>query len=123
LTLQVVPSGFIFDDATYFSCEQAFQAAKFDKQSASRMNIGKMCPLPGENDEDFGNRCWSMGQGGADKRADWDTAKVKVMLAVNRAKYAQHPQLQQELLSTLPAKLHGNPFTTSWMHLGKEHSW
>ncbi len=38
-------------------------------------------------------------------------------------RYAQHVALQLELLSTLPSKLQGNPFTTSWIHHGKEHSW
>jgi predicted NAD-dependent protein-ADP-ribosyltransferase YbiA (DUF1768 family) len=115
--------GFIYDGTAYFSCEQAFQAAKFNKQSASRHAVDTMCPFSGETDEDFGNRCWSLGQGEADKRSDWDTAKVKVMLAVNRAKYSEHPGLQRDLLSTLPATLHGNPFTTSWTSRGKKYSW
>lgn len=38
-------------------------------------------------------------------------------------RYTQHVALQLELLSTLPSKLHGNPFATSCTRHGKEHSW
>jgi predicted NAD-dependent protein-ADP-ribosyltransferase YbiA (DUF1768 family) len=120
---QVVATGFVFDGATYLSCEHAFQAAKFFKQSHTRTTLEQMQPLPGESDEAFGNRCWGAGQGLEDRRADWESAKVKVMLAVNRAKYAQHMSLRYDLLNTLPAPLHGNPYTTSWTRGGQQHSW
>lgn len=122
-SVQVVAAGFVFDGATYLSCEHAFQAAKFFKRSHTRATLEQMQPLPGESDEAFGNRCWGAGQGLQDRRADWESAKVKVMLAVNRAKYAQHVPLQRDLLRTLPAPLHGNPYTTSWTRGGQQHSW
>ena len=122
-TSQVVHARFMFDGFMYLSCEQAFQAAKFAKQSPARHAIEAAVPKDGESDEEFGNTCWCMGQGSDDRRADWDVVKIKVMLAVNRAKYAQHKELQLQLLSTLPSKLHGNPGTTSWTHCGKYHSW
>ena len=98
----------MFDGATYFSCEHAYQAAKFSKGSHTRRLIDAARPLPGESDDVFGNRCWELGQTKVDQRPDWEAAKVKMMLDVNRAKYAQHVALQQSLLSTLPAKLEGN---------------
>jgi predicted NAD-dependent protein-ADP-ribosyltransferase YbiA (DUF1768 family) len=120
---QVVHARFMFDGFMYLSCEQAFQAAKFAKRSPARLAIEAAVPNDGESDEEFGNTCWCMGQGCDCRRADWDVVKVKVMLAVNRAKYAQHKELQLHLLSTLPYKLHGNPGTTSWTYFGKNHSW
>lgn len=122
-SLQVVATGFVFDGATYLSCEHAYQAAKFLKQSHTRATLDQMQPLPGESDEAFGNRCWDVGQEVEDRRADWESAKIKVMLAVNRAKYAQHAALRHDLLCTLPAPLHGNPYTTSWTRGGQQHSW
>ena len=104
---QVVHSKFLFDDTLYantftpahalmfiflcattryLSCEQAYQAAKFAKASPSRVLIDAAVPLQGESDKDFGIRCWALGQAQANKREDWDSAKVKVMLSINRAK-------------------------------------
>jgi predicted NAD-dependent protein-ADP-ribosyltransferase YbiA (DUF1768 family) len=120
----VVKAQFEFDGARFYNCEQAYQALKFEKGSKNRRILEEMKIHPGEEDEEFGNRCWALGQDKTDRRANWDIIKIKVMLSVNRAKYAQHSELGQDLLSTGRAPLLGNPSTTGWTdHHGQEHSW
>ena len=50
------------------------------------------------------------------------SSKVDVMYAANAAKYAQHPQLQAELLATGGAEIVGGP-STSWTCAGEDHRW
>ena len=44
------------------------------------------------------------------------------MLAVNRAKYAQHADLAADLLATGTAAIIGGP-STSWRFRGEDHGW
>lgn len=47
-----------------------------------------------------------------------------VMLAVNRAKYAQHAELRTQLLATGRAEIVGGPNSTGgWRFLGENHRW
>lgn len=55
-------------------------------------------------------------------RRDWERVKVRIMLDVNRAKYEQNPQLQQELLATGDIEIRGGP-STSWSFQGVSHNW
>jgi hypothetical protein len=69
-------------------------------------------------------RCWQEGQRGAysNYRKDWDEVKVFTMYSVNKAKYDQHPSLQQELLDTGSLKITGGP-STCWEFRGNDHRW
>ena len=111
---------FIFDGVEYYSCEHAYQALKFIPGSR-QVKLQSLQPSAGENDSAFGMRCWSEGQRGQ-VRDDWDAIKVGVMLAVTEAKFMQHEDLQQELLSTGRADIVGGP-STSWTIGGKVHNW
>jgi len=103
---------FTFEGFEWHSCEQCYQALKF-VSTKSRDRIRSIVPLPEESASAHGMRAWSEGQRLSDVRADWNAVKVEVMLRVNRAKYAQHPELQQALLSTGVAPIAGAP-STSW---------
>ena len=111
---------FIYDGVEYYSCEHAYQALKFIAGSR-QLAMNALHPNVGESDSAFGMRCWSEGQRGQ-IRDDWDLIKVGVMFAVNEAKYAQHADLQKELLSTGLAKIVGAP-STSWTLGGQFHNW
>ena len=113
---------FQFEGATYHSFEQAYQALKFEA-GAARDAVQAIVPKAGESDGQHGMNCWAAGQIGT-TRADWDHAKVGVMLAVNRATYAQHADLRAELLATADAEIQGSPSTT-WKHPvnGTEQFW
>lgn len=102
---------FIFDGVEWQSCEQAYQAYKF-ADAARREQIRRIKPNVNESDSTHGMRCWSEGQHGR-VRPDWDAVKVEVMLRVNRAKYMQHGDLQEALLSTGDVPIVGAP-STSW---------
>ena len=124
---QVVKTKFLYDGSYFYSCEQAFQAMKWRKGSETRRILEEVEMDSNESDEEFGNRCWSLGQvkfgNETDRLDNWDFIKVKKMLSVNRAKYAQHEESRQNLLSTGRVQLHGNPYTTTWEHQGHKHSW
>ncbi len=66
-------------------------------------------------------RCWSAGQLGT-LRSDLDAVKVDLMYSVNQAKYMQHQDLVEELLSTGSGKIVGGA-STSWTVNGKYHCW
>ena len=78
-----------------------------------------------------GNDCWNaardveaeeLGQ----VRDDWETVKVRVMLDVNRAKFAQNEPNAAELLLTGQARIVGcgdPPAVTSWVYQGQGHNW
>lgn len=113
---------FAFAGAQWHSCEQAYQAHKF-VSARSRGRIQQIVPKDGETDSAHGMRAWSAGQQLADVRPDWNAVKVEVMLRVNRAKYAQHHQLQEELLSTGAAPIVGAPSTSWRMRSGELTNW
>ena len=107
---QIAP--FNFDGTEWQSCEQCYQAMKFVSPE-SRDCIRRIIQWPEETDRAHGMRSWHEGQRLSDVREDWNAVKVEVMLRVNRAKYAQNPQLQRELVATGTAKIVGSP-STSW---------
>jgi len=117
---QVLP--FLFAGAEWHSCEQAYQAHKF-VSTTSRGRIQKIVPKNGETDSAHGMRAWSQGQSLCDVRPDWNAVKVEVMLRVNRAKYAQHEQLQEQLLSTGASPIVGGPSTSWRLRDGSEVNW
>lgn len=98
---------------TFHSCEHAFQAAKFAKHR-TRSLIAATVPTPGESDSSFGHRVWQLGQTRDELRADWEDVKIEIMYLANVAKYAQHEDLQKELLSTGRAELRGEASTWQW---------
>ena len=117
---QVMP--FSFAGVEWHSCEQAYQALKF-LSARSQGAIQKIIPQSGERDTIHGMRAWSEGQRLADERPDWNAVKVEVMLRVNRAKYAQHPHLQEQLLSTGAVEIVGGPSTSWRLRSGESVSW
>ena len=116
---QVKP--FIYEGVRYHSCEQAYQACKFLPGSDARARVVAVTPHAGESDSAHGMRCWQAGQRG-EVRGDWDKVKVSIMLAVNRAKYAEHASCRAELLATGQASFKGGPSTT-WRFRGAQHGW
>jgi predicted NAD-dependent protein-ADP-ribosyltransferase YbiA (DUF1768 family) len=106
----------------YHSCEQAYQAMKYKEGSSTREKVSKISPRDGESSHDHGMRCWSAGNAGTEKCSNWDEIKVDTMLEVNRAKYAQHPDLCEDLLATGDVEIVGGP-STFWAVQGKDHLW
>lgn len=111
---------FELEGVTYHSCEHAYQALKFPR-GPYRDRVAALAPHAGESGQSHGMRCWSEGQRGL-PRSHWERDKVGVMLAVNRAKYAQHADLRAELLATGRSEIVGGP-STGWRFLGKGHRW
>lgn len=114
---------FDFEGTRYHSCEHAYQAKKFRTESAAYARIVAIVPFAAESAPSHGGRCWREGQRYSEQtRSDWEAEKINVMLAVNRAKYAQHEGLRAELLATGTAEIVGAP-STQWKVGGKEHTW
>ena len=121
---------FVYDGVQYHSCEHAFQAAKFAKGSSLRRKLDAAAPRRSESASMHGLRVWRLGgtrvsgpSAAGVFHPDWDRAKVEVMLSICRAKYAQHPELgQQLLLATGTAEIMGGP-STQWVYQGKRHDW
>ena len=105
---------FIFEGESFSSCEQMFQAHKA-LPGPSRELVRNILPRAGEGSYSHGMRVWSAGQQCQALRADWETVKVSVMLAANRAKYDQHPDLAAALLGTGTALITGEG-TGQWSH-------
>lgn len=112
---------FVFDGTEYWSCEHAYQSHKFNP-GPSRAALSAIAPHAGEKDSGHGMRVWSAGQRFLDVRPDWDAAKVRVMLDVNRAKYAQHADLRAQLAATGDTEFKGGP-STGWTFRGISHNW
>ena len=53
---------FEFQGATYHSCEQAYQALKYEPGSQDRDRVAAIRPNVGETDSAHGMRCWNAGQ-------------------------------------------------------------
>merc|ERR1712110_273330 len=106
---QIMP--FMHEGREWQSCEQMYQAYKFN-DPALREKIRQTTPYATESTSMYGQRIWRIGQSG-ELRSDWDVVKVDIMLAANRSKYHQHPDLRQQLDSTGDVQLVGGP-STSW---------
>ena len=108
----------------FFSCEQAYQALKFAAGSAERQKIADIKPFAAESDHSHGMRVWLVGNQLRSENMihDWDSAKLEVMLAVNRAKYEQNADLRAELLATGTVTIVGCA-STQWSCNGKHHKW
>jgi hypothetical protein len=65
----------------------------------SRQDAIRSLQPAGERDPSFGHVCWSEGQKDS-MRDDWDVAKVGVMFEINKARFLEHADLQEQLLST-----------------------
>ena len=122
---QVAP--FTYKGVQYQSCEQAYQANKFQVGSAEHEAIRSIVPdtKNNETDESHGMRCWNAGQnvsGLSTSRSDRESAKLNIMYEANKAKYDQHPELQLALLQTGDAEIVGAP-STSWTVGGILHKW
>ncbi len=87
--------------------------------------LQELKPFDSETDEDYGTRCWEIGQKGVligVSRKDWDSVKVNMMYAINFAKYQQNPDFQKDLLATEDSEIIGE-FSTAWKYKGKIHNW
>jgi predicted NAD-dependent protein-ADP-ribosyltransferase YbiA (DUF1768 family) len=113
---------FIYEGNQYYSCEHAFQAAKSSHDEKDLQHMLNLVPRRDESDSSHGMRCWSEGRRTRSFRPDFDANKILIMLAVNRAKYQQHEDLRNELLSTGHAEIFGSP-STSWRFNGVDHNW
>jgi len=85
-----------------------------------------MVPGANESGSSHGNRVWGAGQSASaasGARANWDDVKVKKMLDVNRAKYAQHAECRAELLATGNLDIEFKGASTSWVYKGETHYW
>lgn len=105
---------FSFDGCDWHSVEQCFQAMKFRESSQQRQLLQRTTPRPYESAYSYGMRVWEMGQARKPLRPHWEAVKVELMYRINVAKYAAHPQLQTQLLSTGDALLVGAPSTAQW---------
>ena len=112
---------FSFRGALYHSVEHAFQALKFQQGSPLFTEISALKPADGETDKDFGLRVWRAGQQG-ERRADWETIKVQMMLDLVRARTRQHEDLCAQLLATGTVTIEGAP-STGWHHGGRAWNW
>jgi predicted NAD-dependent protein-ADP-ribosyltransferase YbiA (DUF1768 family) len=117
---QVYP--FESDGVRYYSCEQAYQALKFGPHSSNHDKVAAIAPRVGESDSAHGMRCWDAGQSGTPVE-NWDVVKVYVMLAVNRAKYTAHADLQAQLLATGTHDICGAASTGWTSRDGTSHNW
>jgi len=86
------------------------------------MSIQKNAPFKDEGPSNYGQRCWRVGQSVKGVRADWDSAKLNIMLSINRAKYATHADCRDELLATGDVEICGGP-STGWTFKGIPESW
>ncbi|CAJ1435417.1 unnamed protein product, partial [Effrenium voratum] len=107
---QVKP--FMFDGREWESVEQCYQAMKFP-DVAIQEKVRAIKKTATEKDSSHGMRVWSEGQRHKAFRKDWDAVKVEVMYRANLAKYLQHADLREELLSTGEVEMVGAP-STSW---------
>jgi predicted NAD-dependent protein-ADP-ribosyltransferase YbiA (DUF1768 family) len=112
----------MFDRKEWHSVEQCYQAYKF-ADVATQDKLRMTVPYAGETASGHGMRVWSQGQRHQNLRQDWDAVKVEVMYLANRAKYAQHPDLQEELLSTGRVVIDGAPSTSWTTKTGQSVNW
>jgi len=109
---QVKP--FDYNNKTWQSAEQAYQASKFTEEGIQE-KIRSIKKAPNESDYDHGMTVWSVGQEKGKVHPDWDKIKVDTMFDVNWAKYKSNPDLVAELLGTGKVPIDGAP-STGWRH-------
>ena len=112
---------FFYLGTKFYSVEQGFQAHKFAMGSPTFQAVASLVPHEGESDSAHGHRAWGAGQGGS-LRANWNAIKVGLMLALVRARTAQHADLRAQLLGTGTAPILGKP-STNWNHGGLAWNW
>eukprot|EP01062_Namystynia_karyoxenos_P067180 TRINITY_DN61064_c0_g1_i1.p1 TRINITY_DN61064_c0_g1~~TRINITY_DN61064_c0_g1_i1.p1 ORF type:complete len:176 (+),score=39.19 TRINITY_DN61064_c0_g1_i1:78-605(+) len=101
-----LPRPMVIDGVTWMSAEQYFQAAKFEDE-AHRERI--RCARDGQEQ-------WELGQSREHRlREDWEEQKVNVMYEANKAKFEQHEDLRQDLVSSQgEISPVGFPFWIQW---------
>ena len=103
---------FMFDGREWESVEQCYQAMKFTNVAVQE-KLRAIKKKPADKDSKHGMDVWNEGQRHTCLRPDWDAVKVEMMYRANLAKYKQHPDLQEELLSLGTVEMVGAP-STSW---------
>lgn len=112
----------MFDGQEWQSVEQCFQGLKF-LDRAVRERIRAIRKEPEDSDASHGVRVWQAGQVHSEIRPDWEATKVEIIYRVTFAKYAQNPDLQDHLLSTVPAEIVGGPSTSWTTRSGQQTNW
>jgi predicted NAD-dependent protein-ADP-ribosyltransferase YbiA (DUF1768 family) len=116
---------FVYRNNKFYSCEQAYQAFKFNEGSDGFKKVIAMIPKNDSVEEGsrHGNAVWWVGQQNeGDLNRNLDNIKIRTMLNANRAKYDQNDDLKEELLSTGSLIIVGGP-STSWTYKSKSHNW
>lgn len=115
---QVVPGGFEYKGITWHSVEQAFQSLKFPMGSIAQVEIQETAPSPIDSDSQYSCKIWERGQSRADTRMreDWNNVKIKVMTALNIAKYASSIDYCSDLTDTGNNRILGQPSTWNWTY-------
>jgi hypothetical protein len=108
---------FFFEGETWYSVEQCYQACKYMKEG--RRVVQEMVPYPQESSGSYGLRVWKAGQPGVlGDNIDWNAHffpnKIEYMYRINAAKYACHPELQEQLLATKGTYIAGGRSTWEW---------
>mmetsp|Transcript_65623 Transcript_65623/g.182529 ORF Transcript_65623/g.182529 Transcript_65623/m.182529 type:complete len:174 (-) Transcript_65623:107-628(-) len=99
---------YVLDGKEWASCEQYFQAVKFQSEKYQEQIRHETRP------SGHGMRVWQMGQSRAHLiRPDWEDVKVQVMYEANAAKFAQHDDLRAQLLATR-GRIIAAPSTDQW---------
>ncbi|KAK3242456.1 hypothetical protein CYMTET_47861 [Cymbomonas tetramitiformis] len=89
---------------------------KYTSKDDARKKMLEATPYAGESDSSYGNRVWRLGQQHDISTRKWESQKVQIMYSINCAKYAQNPDLQQELLTTGKLEITGAPSTWQWSY-------
>lgn len=96
------------DGKTYPTVEHFFQASKAFIPEEHEM----IRNLPTPKEAKFAGRHVTL-------RGAWEEIKVSIMLEGLRAKFTQHPDLREKLLSTGDARLHeDSPWDKYWGYVG-----
>ncbi|CAK9047455.1 unnamed protein product [Durusdinium trenchii] len=113
---------FMFDGREWESVEQCYQAMKFNDRSIQE-KLRSIKKKEGDKDSKHGMDVWNEGQRYKSVRKDWDAVKVEMMYRANLAKYMQHRDLQEELLSTGHVEMVGAPSTGWKLKSGATVNW
>lgn len=79
---------FVWEGITWKTAENAFQGSKFSSRQ-EREAISRMSP---EKAKQRGNMITGS--------AEWEAAKLEIMVSILREKFSQHPELEEKLLGT-----------------------
>ncbi len=74
--------------------EHAYQLSKFDDESA------RVYVATAPNGIESKQRAYELKEAGVPVRADWDEAKLGIMLGYNRQKFTRNPELAARLVAT-----------------------